>query len=135
MADPVLQLPVGTVLRLPSGHTVVVAAGHPVTVPAGTIVEGTPGGTATHALAAATTVEATGTKPPNTGVAQHISTVEPAGQPPKPATHAAHGKPWNETPQGARLSGAYDAMRHTFAVTTSSQREQIRALANRHIGG
>jgi hypothetical protein len=66
----------------------------------------------------------------NTGVVGSTPS-HPRSQAPAPPK----AKVWNETPAGAKLSGAYEAMRTTFAVSMSSQREQINTLAKRHIGG
>jgi hypothetical protein len=42
---------------------------------------------------------------------------------------------WNETKQGAGLSGGYESLRTAFAKTMPGQREEIQRLARRKIGG
>lgn len=51
---------------------------------------------------------------------------------PLPKTKA---KVWNETPQGARLEGAYGSLRSAFQTQLPSTRQQLQTLTRRPIGG
>lgn len=135
MATPTVHVPAGAILRLPDGTTIQLAAGERYTAPPGTTVPEGPVGVAPTTLTVQTVVIATPTPGQEAPGLTNQGTPAPAPQTAAPQTPPVKAKVWNETPAGAHLSSAYDAMRTTFAVNMSKQREQIQTLARRHIGG
>jgi hypothetical protein len=135
MALPVVHVPAGAILRLADGKTVELKAGEHYDANAGTQYPLGPAGTAEGTLT--TRSEIVAQPAPGQEVPGVTSTGTPAAAPQttSPSQQAAKARVWNETPAGAHLSQAYEAMRTTFAVNMTKQREQISTLAHRHIGG
>lgn len=135
MALPVAHVPAGAILRLPDGSTVQLKAGEHYNAPAGTQIPTGPVGTAPATLTTATTVEATPAAGQEAPGLTSQGTPAPAPQTNIPAPPPTKAKVWNETPRGAAASSAYDALRQSFAVNMSNQRDQFNTLARRRIGG
>jgi hypothetical protein len=135
MAELVYQEPIGTILRFPDGHKVQLVGGQRVQVPAGTIAESGAAGQEPRVLPAAGVVVApgpAGKTAPVGGQAPPPPNVLRPGHPSLPATP---GRPWNETPEGARLGHAYTYLHQTFAATIPHLRQSLRNRANRPLGG
>lgn len=135
MALPTVHVPAGAILRLPDGSTVQLKAGEHYTAPPGTTVPEGPVGVAPTTLTTQTVVIAAPTAGQEAPGLTNKGTPAPAPQTAAPQAPAVKAKVWNETPAGAHLTSAYDALRQSFAVNMSKQREQIQTLARRRIGG